>query len=202
MNGGTASGPVPTAELHHRAVATWVGTLASIPADGWNRPTPCEGWSVRDLVNHVTGEELWTVPLLDGATIAEVGDRFDGDVLGEHPDTVSHDAAHAASDAVLARLTDELRVHLSYGDESADEYVHQLAADHLIHAWDLAAATGLDRELDPVLVAEVASWFTDREAMYRSGGVIGERKRSTGDPQGDLLAAFGRDADWSAPADG
>lgn len=193
------AGPVSTAELHHRAVATWVGTLASIPAGTWDQPTPCEGWSVRDLVNHVTGEELWTVPLLEGATIAEVGDRFDGDVLGEHPDAVSHDAAHAASDAVLNLLNDGLRVHLSYGEESADEYVHQLAADHLIHAWDLAAATGLDRELDPVLVAEVAAWFTDREAMYRSGGVIGERKPATGDPQGDLLAAFGRDAAWSAP---
>ena len=54
-------------------------------------------------------------------------------------------------------------VHLSYGEEQMAEYVHQLAADHLVHAWDLAVATGGDTRLDPHLVAEVAAWFAERE---------------------------------------
>jgi hypothetical protein len=90
------------------------------------------------------------------------------------------------------------RVHLSYGDEDMAEYVHQLAADHLVHAWDLAAATGGGTTLDPELVADVASWFADREELYRAGGVTGPRvETASDDPLVRLLAAFGRDAGGS-----
>ena len=90
-------------------------------------------------------------------------------------------------------------VHLSYGEESMDEYVLQLCADHLVHAWDLAAATGGDTRLDPELVAEVAAWFTDREELYRSGGAVGPHPEAGPDPQAQLLAGFGRDGAWAAP---
>ena len=87
---------------------------------------------------------------------------------------------------------DGRKVHLSYGDEDAEEYVRQLIADHLIHGWDLSAALGADTRLDPGVVDEVAIWFADREEMYRSAGVVGPREEATGDPQSDLLAASGR----------
>jgi hypothetical protein len=79
------------------------------------------------------------------------------------------------------------------------EYVRQLCADHLVHAWDLAAATGGRTALDPDLVAEVATWFAGREDLYRSGGAIGPRASSDGDPQSELLASFGRSAAWTPP---
>ncbi len=41
-------------------------------------------------------------------------------------------------------------------------------ADHLIHGWDLAVATGQNRNLDSELVAEVAAWFRNREEIMRS----------------------------------
>ena len=80
----------------------------------------------------------------------------------------------------------------------AAEYVNQLAADHLIHGWDLAAATGQPRELDPELIDAVASWFGPNEDMVRGAGVIAARPDSGGDPQTDLLAGYGRRADWQA----
>ena len=50
--------------------------------------------------------------------------------------------------AVAATRTVD-KVHLSYGDEEPHEYLRQLAADHLIHGWDLARATGQAYEPDP-----------------------------------------------------
>jgi uncharacterized protein (TIGR03086 family) len=149
-------------------------------------------------VNHVAGEERWTGPLLDGLTIAEVGDRFDGDLLGDDPQAAGRAASAEAVAAVDSKLDGIDRVHLSYGDEDPEEYVRQLCADHLIHGWDLAAATGQDRVLDAELVAEVGAWFADREQLYRSAGLVAPRAASGGDPQSDLLAASGRAADWSA----
>ena len=183
-------------ELHRRAVEGWRTRCAAVEPAQWDDATPCTDWDVRTLVNHVVGEELWTVPLVDGATIAEVGDRFDGDVLGENPDEV---AARAASEAVAAvdeRLPRGEIVHVSFGDVPVEEYVWQLTADHLIHSWDLAAGTGQSRQLDADVVAGVASWFADREAMYRDAGAIGPRLEAPDDPQSQLLAAFGRDSSW------
>ena len=72
----------------------------------------------------------------------------------------------------------------------------QLAADHVVHGWDLAAATGGDTRIDPHLVHALTEWFDDREPGYREAGAIAARGPLTGQPQHDLLARFGRDAHW------
>jgi uncharacterized protein (TIGR03086 family) len=185
--------------LYHGTVESWVARVRAVGSDQWEQPTPCAEWTVRDLVNHVVGEDRWTRPLMEGQTIEEVGDRLEGDLLGEDPVASALAAAEDAVSAVDERLPRQDKVHLSYGDEDVEEYIRQLAADHLVHGWDLAAATGGDTRLDPLLVAEVAPWFSEREDLYRSGGVVGPRATSTGDPQTNLLAGFGRSADWQQP---
>jgi uncharacterized protein (TIGR03086 family) len=182
--------------LYHRTVESWADRVNAVADHQWDAPTPCRDWTVRELANHVTGEDLWTGPLMRGSTIEEVGDRFDGDLLGDDPIKRSLAAAMEATRAVAETLPTHGTVHLSYGEEQMDEYVHQLAADHLIHGWDLAVATDGDTRLDSALVHEVAAWFAEREELYRRAGVIGARAASHGDPQGDLLAAFGRDPGW------
>jgi len=182
--------------LHRRAVEQWAARVAAVKNNQWVDPTPCTEWSVRELVNHVVAEELWTAPLLRGATVQEVGSQFDGDVLGEDPLARARTGADEAVAIVDAVVPDGGRVQLSYGEEDMGEYVRQLCADHLIHGWDLAAATGGDTSMAPELVAEVAAWFADREAMYRSGGAVGPRPTSAGDPQSELLASFGRSSKW------
>ncbi len=183
--------------LYHRTVECWASRLNAVTDDQWGDPTPCAEWTVRDLVNHVVGEDRWTVPLMEGQTVEQVGGRFEGDLLGPDPIARGLEAAKDAVSVVAERLPRDDRLHLSYGDEDPEEYVFQLAADHLIHAWDLAAATRGDTRLDPHLVTEVAAWFSTREDVYRSMGVVGPRAATlTGEPQADLLAAFGRRAHW------
>jgi uncharacterized protein (TIGR03086 family) len=184
---------------YRRSVEFWKDTVEGVSGD-WSAPTPCTDWNVRALVNHVVGEDRWTKPLVDGMTIAEVGDALDGDLLGEDPKSSAMAAADEALTAVAERLPAGGKVHLSYGEEDIEEYISQLVADHLIHGWDLAAATGQKRDLDPELVSDVAAWFRNREELYRSSGAIAARPESSGagSPHADLLIAFGRKPDWSA----
>jgi uncharacterized protein (TIGR03086 family) len=189
-----------TAEIYRRTVDWWRGGLEGVGEGQWSDPTPCASWDVRQLVNHVVGEDLWAEELLQGRTIDEVGDRLDGDLLGDSPADVARSAADTGVDAVTRLLPERETVHLSYGEERAEEYVWQIAADHLIHGWDLAAATGGDTRMDPDLVDAVAEWFAEREDLYRGAGAIGGRVALNGDPQHDLLARFGRDAGWEASA--
>lgn len=187
-------------ELHRRTVAEFTSRLGQI-GDRWDASTPCSDWNVRDLVNHVVGEDLWTVPLMGGRTVDDVGDRYDGDVLGDEPVVTGRTAAQAAMDATAEAVTAGRTVHLSFGDFPAAEYAYQLAADHLIHAWDLAAGIGAERRLESELVEAVAEWFTRWEDAYRQAGAIGEPPRADvpSDPQGRLLHTMGRNPDWGRP---
>lgn len=184
------------ATLHRRATNRFGDLVRTIGPGRWALPTPCDEWTVRDLVNHVTAENLWMPPLMSGARIADVGDRFDGDVLGDDPAA----AWDAAATQALAALDDTgvmtRTVHLSFGDTPADEYVRQLLADHVVHAWDLARAIDADDHLDDTLVAACAAWFDSVEDTYRRAGAIGPREAVAADAgaQQRLLARFGRSA--------
>ncbi|TMM36310.1 MAG: TIGR03086 family protein [Actinobacteria bacterium] len=185
-------------DLYRRSVAGFTDRVRQVRPDQWSAPTPCTDWDVRALVNHVVSEERWIRPLLAGATVEEVGDRFDGDLLGADPAGAAAGAADDADAAVTGPGALDRTVHLSFGDFPATEYLRQILADHLVHAWDLAAATGADRALDAAAVAECARWFAGVEDAYRSSGAIGPRVEvpdSAGE-QDRLIAAFGRDPSW------
>ncbi|MFI6599963.1 maleylpyruvate isomerase N-terminal domain-containing protein [Nonomuraea sp. NPDC050536] len=40
--------------------------FSSLDEEGWNRPSRCAGWSVRDVLGHLAGEELYNHACLDG----------------------------------------------------------------------------------------------------------------------------------------
>jgi len=183
-----------TTAIFREAVAEFDARVRQIAEDQWQARTPDEEWNVRDLVSHVVSEDLWAPPLLAGSTIAEVGDRFDGDVLGAEPKASWTLASAAAVHAVEENGAMDRIVHLSFGDFPGREYAMQLFADHLIHAWDLARAIGADESLDTRLITSCAAWFDEVEDAYRSAGAIAARTPVPGDADAQtvLLARFGR----------
>jgi uncharacterized protein (TIGR03086 family) len=187
-------------DVYRHSLTEFIDRVHQVHPEQWPDPTPCPGWDVRALVNHLVSQDRWSVDLLAGATIGQVGDRFDGDLLGTDPVGIVAEAAKQAEEAVTEPGALDRTVHLSFGETPADEYVRQLLADHLIHSWDLAAAIGIDRRLDSELVRFCAEWFTERAEMYRHAGVIGptvDLPEPVGE-QDELLAAFGRDPAWSS----
>jgi uncharacterized protein (TIGR03086 family) len=182
--------------VYHRSVEYFADRVNDVEQGQWADPTPCALWCVRDLANHVTAENLWTVPLMEGDTIQDVGDKFDGDVLADDPIGSALTAARTAISSVAEQLPTGGTVQLSFGETPMEEYAMQLAADNLVHGWDLAAATGGDTRMDPHLVHAITDWFDEREELYRGGGAITARRALSGDAQHDLLARFGRDGTW------
>ncbi|MEV1286374.1 TIGR03086 family metal-binding protein [Micromonospora sp. NPDC049679] len=188
-------------ELYRRAQPEFIDRVGQIGPEDWSAPTPCADWDVRTLVNHVVGEDRWTVPLLAGATIDEVGDRFAGDLLGADPVERARDSAAQAEVAVSRPGALEHTVHLSVGDTPAREYLRQLISEHLVHGWDLAVSIGAPPRLDVEAVRETVRWFAEREQSYRDSGIIHGRVEVPPDAseQDQLLGAFGRDPTWHPP---
>jgi uncharacterized protein (TIGR03086 family) len=186
-------------EMHRRAVHAFGERVNGVAETAWRQPTPCREWDVRALVDHLVVENLWIPPLLAGKRIDEVTGIPDGDVLGDDP-LRAWDASAAEALAAAAQTPLDATTHLSFGDVPVAEYLWQLTVDALVHAWDLARATGQDETFDAGLVAACAEWFGGVEDDYRSAGVIGPAVESdSDDPLVRLVGRLGRDASAQDP---
>jgi uncharacterized protein (TIGR03086 family) len=197
------SGPDPgVVDRFLRAVARFDAVLAEVAPQHWDRPTPCADWNVRDLAAHLVDEQRWIAPLLAGGSLEEVGASLEDDVLGDDPHATWDRHRREAEAAVVALDDLETPVSVSFGQTPARHYLGQLAADHLVHSWDLARAVGGDEHLPAELVAEVTAWFVDDEDLWRGAGVIAERVSVPDDASARtrMLAAFGRDDGPTAAA--
>ncbi len=130
-------------------------------------------------MNHVLDEQLWIPPLVSGETIAQVGDRFAGDQLGDDAQQAWRAARKLALEAVSAEGALAGTVQLSSGTESTSGYLWQVTADTLIHTWDLARAIGAWERLDPECVDAVAE-----QLLTACRGVAGRRGLRRGDRRG------------------
>ena len=181
-------------ELHRRAVDEFDRRVDAIADNQWGLPTPCADWDVRALVHHLVYENVWTPPMTEGQTIEQVGDRFEGDLLGGDPKAAWRDAADQASQAVARPGAMGGTVHLSFGDFSGEGYAMQLTTDLTVHAWDLARGIGADDRLDPELVEACYQAALPMEPMLRQSGMFGD-KVEVGDDAGTqarLLGMMGR----------
>lgn len=179
-----------------RAVAEFTRRVQAVADDQWNAPTPCPDWDVRKLVQHVVYETKWAPPLLEGKTIQEVGEVFEGDLLGDDPKGAWASAVEDANRAVNEDGVLDGTVHLSFGDFPGSAYISQVLSDFTIHSWDLARGIGADDRLDDELVEYVYSFLEPQAEAWRSAGAFGEAVEVAegADTQTKLLALTGRRA--------
>lgn len=180
--------------LHTEALDSFGRRVRAVAVNQWSARTPCTGWTVRDLVNHLTAEQLWVPELLAGATIRQIGGRFDGDVLGADPAAAWSSAARAAHEAFNAPGAMAGRVNLSRGTTSAWDYCSQMAVDATVHTWDLARATGGDTHLAPELVDFALRHIEPRFDGLAASGLFAPPVQvpADADAQTKLLAKLGR----------
>ncbi|MFN2477638.1 MAG: TIGR03086 family metal-binding protein [Pseudonocardiaceae bacterium] len=168
--------------------------VRSVRAEQWGNSTPCTEWDVRALVNHLVTEQLWAPLLLDGATIDDIGDRFDGDQLGDDPVAAWASAAVAAREAFAAPGALRRSVELSYGRRPAQGYCQEMTMDLTVHAWDLARGIAADERLDPELVSDVLAFIESQVEQLAGSGLFAPpvALADDADAQTRLLALLGR----------
>ena len=176
------------------AVGEFDKRVRQVQPDQWHKPTPCAKWDVHQLVNHLVVEQLWVPLLLDGATVEDVGDRFDGDQLGDDPVAVWTSAAAAARQAFAAPGALRRSVELSYGRRPAEGYCQEMTMDLTVHAWDLARAIGADERLDAELVSDVLAFIEPQVDQLTGTGLFAPpiEVAADADTQTRLLALLGR----------
>ncbi|WP_260609844.1 TIGR03086 family metal-binding protein [Streptomyces sp. WAC06614] len=190
----------PQTELldrHAEALALFGERVHAIADDQWDAPTPCTDWTVRDLVNHVVGEQRWVPPLVaEGRTLADIGHSLDGDLLGDAPVASWDTAAAAARAAFTAPGALDRTVPLSSGPTPGSAYCRELVCDCAVHTWDLSRAIGADERLPDTLVALATEVVTPLGDGLAASGMFAEPVPvpPDADAQTRLLGLLGRKA--------
>ncbi len=168
-----------------------------VPGDGWERPSPCAGWSALDVLGHVGFTTEFGTKLLRGEPV-----DFSG--APEPPrSAVKGDPAQWWSSLVDPAKDAVRRADLStvvdspIGRRSIGEGLSFPAVDLFLHGWDLARSVDADVSI-PQEAMEFAHAVIDviPEQHVRSARVFGPAVEVAADasPQVQFLAWAGRDA--------
>jgi uncharacterized protein (TIGR03086 family) len=160
------------AELHAQALDATERVVAGIPAGRWPADTPCGGWDVRALLNHVVAGNWWAAELAAGGTIEGVGSRLDGDVLGGDPLASYQASAKAAAEAFRRPGALDAPCAVSYGPVPGSVYAGHRFFDVFIHGWDLAVATGQNTTLDAGLMRACEEILGPQVEAFRAAGAL------------------------------
>ena len=185
-----------TAEALKRASDGFRAVVTQVGDDQWAAPTPCAGWTVRDLVGHVASGSEMAARLADGAGRNEAIAVLGIDHLGDDP-LAAVDRALRGQVVAFERPDVAARVfHHPAGDMPGSQVLGFRVNDLLVHQWDLARAIGVDESLDPSVVQLVWDGIQPMLPMMGSVGVFGEGPSgAVGDDaplQLRLLDAMGR----------
>lgn len=177
-----------TAERYRRNAADFTAKVASVPPDRWSNPSPCEGWTARDVVAHVVQSETMFFGFI-GQEVGPIPD-VEGDPLA---------AWQAVRDQMQAALEDEEVANAEFDGFSgrttfADAVDRFASTDLPIHGWDLARAAGLDDTIDPAEVKRGLREFPKFGEMMRGSNAFGPAVEPPpdADEQTRLLNFLGR----------
>lgn len=186
------------------ANAASLAVLTAVTLDDLSRPTPCAGWTLRDLLEHMTAQHHGFAAAARG----QGGDESNWQVrpLGDDPlsayRAAVEDVDSAFAEPGLVSRTCAIPEFTTEVEFSAEQVVGFHLVDGIAHGWDLARTFGQPFELPE----------EDVEAGWQIASLVpdGEQRREPNAPfapaipvdeKASLLdrtvAALGRRPDWS-----
>jgi len=137
-------------ERFDRAAATATSVVDAIKPEQYDEPTPFENWNVRQLLNHLTGgTKMFTVMVAGGEPVDRAADHVGPDHAASFRTAVADLRAAFAADGALER-----RYNGPLGEAPGQFLARMRVNEMMVHAWDLAKATGQSTDLAPDLAAE------------------------------------------------
>jgi uncharacterized protein (TIGR03086 family) len=161
-----------------------------VPEKALAKKSPCADWKGIDVIGHVLGGAK---SVLSAATVGEMPKSW------PKPGTDPQAAWAKLRDQTLEALDHPGALHkvanTFFGPMPVDTFINFMAADLLIHTWDLARTAKVDERLDPTQCkAVMAIWKTMPPEMLRSPNVFGPAVKSPkgADAQTRMLNFVGR----------
>ncbi len=177
------------AATYRRRANAFEALVVGTPRERWSSPSPCAGWSARDVVAHVVDFS---------ATV--LGERAGVTDAPEFTDFADPAAAFRSTRAAVQRVLDDPDTPARV----AGYLEGSLSFDLPQHGWDLAVATGQDATMDPDEVDYLWTSLTEASRVWdwqRANGWYGPAVPVPEDAplQDRVLGMLGRDPRWTPP---
>lgn len=143
-------------DLYVGALATFGTRIQQVTSTGWANATPCDDWTIRELVAHVVFGEAQLVEVLKGAARDSSGE-FDVELIGENPLATWRGTALQAIAAVKEGSVFSKVFDLDLGEVPGSTLVGFRITENIVHGWDLSVALG-----GPIPIQEnYADWLLE-----------------------------------------
>ena len=166
-----AQGPNPI-ELYEAARAQ-LRSVMTASSGQLDSSTPCAEWTVQSVINHAIATQQFAYDVLGPGTP-------DPSIMGD----VDHPLASGGAEAALNSVTDQVLATLKeinledtietpFGSMPGGQFIMVPITDMIIHAWDLAKATGQNTTIDSGLAELGYNVIVNVAPMGRERGAFG-----------------------------
>lgn len=142
-------------ESFDRAAAAASDIVDGIGDDQYGLSSPCAGWTVRSVLNHIVVGNLTVAAITAGKRHPDRAvDRLGRDPRAAFAKSITDTRAVLSEPDLFERT-----VTTPVGEAPGVLLVHMRVAELVVHGWDLATATGQSTDIDPDLAEHVmANW--------------------------------------------
>jgi uncharacterized protein (TIGR03086 family) len=179
-------------ELLQRVVDETTQVVNNITPDQLGNETPCTDWTVRDVINHITGGSIMFAISAEQGSVPdeEIGKLMGGDNLGSDYKGAWAAASGRAMSAFDGLDLDKI-VALPFGEMPASVALNIAIFDVITHACDLSTSTGQDIADTDLLETALAFGKQMIGPEMRQPGVFGAEQPCADDaPVTQRLMAF------------
>jgi uncharacterized protein (TIGR03086 family) len=188
--------------LHRRALEAVSGLLVTLVPTDLDRPTPCAGWDLRQLLGHMVGQNLGFAAAAERDVGTEAFDPrpVDGDAQRAWAGSADRVAEALAAAAAVDGKTILLAEFAEYGRLPAPFVLGMQVLDTVVHGWDVATALDAPYRPDDELIAvtlqlarQVPTGATREQPGASFAPPVGAGAGDTGDPWAEALRLLGRE---------
>lgn len=195
---------------HHRtAVLRSIDVVNTVGTSDLDRPTPCAGWTLKELLAHMSVQHRGFAAAARGSGADERLWRPETvvDAVAADPAATYAAAAHEVLDAFAVDGVDETPFALpEFGPDATFPGTLAMGfhfVDYVVHGWDVAATLGTLYELPADVIDAVlplAMMVPDGDHRAIENAPFAPAVNTTGTTDFDrLLAHLGRKPDWAQP---
>jgi len=159
-----------------------------VPADAWDNPSCCDGWTAREAAGHASWLIRNTASLASGN--GSTPEQAEADVVGDEPAAAVRAIVDDTVKALDQKGALQRIAQTPFGEMPIDAFIGIVWVDPMTHAWDVADAAGIAHGIDNDSAAAALAQMQPMSDALRGPGMFGEIREPTGDDAVSAYIAF------------